>query len=53
VGWARQGSKRTTGLRCGQGPSRHLTDVFAKLGIPGRSELVDLFAHAAPTVRQP
>ena len=22
--------------------------MFAKLGIPGRSELVDLFAHAAP-----
>ena len=31
----------------------HLTHVFAKLGISGRSELVDLFAHAAPTVHQP
>ena len=31
----------------------HLTHVFAKLGISGRSELVDLLAHAAPTVHQP
>jgi DNA-binding CsgD family transcriptional regulator len=31
----------------------HLTHVFAKLGISGRSELVDLFAHAASTVHQP
>ena len=31
----------------------HLTHVFAKLGISGRSELVDLFTHAAPTVHQP
>ena len=30
----------------------HLTHVFAKLGISGRSELVDLFTHAAPTVHQ-
>ena len=31
----------------------HLTHGFAKLGVSGRSELVDLFAHAAPTVDQP
>ena len=31
----------------------HLTHVFAKLGTSGRSELADLFAHAAPPVRQP
>ena len=31
----------------------HLTHVFAKLGISGRSELVDLLAHAAPTAHQP
>ena len=31
----------------------HLTHVFAKLSISGRSELVDLFAHAATTVHQP
>jgi DNA-binding CsgD family transcriptional regulator len=31
----------------------HLTHVFAKLGISGRSELVDAFARAAPTVHQP
>jgi len=30
----------------------HLTHVFSKLGISGRSELVDLFTHAAPTVHQ-
>jgi DNA-binding CsgD family transcriptional regulator len=31
----------------------HLTHVFAKLGISGRSKLVGLFGHAAPTVHQP
>ena len=31
----------------------HLTHVFAKLGISGRTELVDVFARAAPTVHQP
>jgi DNA-binding CsgD family transcriptional regulator len=31
----------------------HLTHVLAKLGTSGRSELVDLFAHAAPTAHQP
>ena len=31
----------------------HLTHGFAKLGISGRSELVDLLAHAAPTGHQP
>jgi DNA-binding CsgD family transcriptional regulator len=31
----------------------HLTHAFAKLGISGRSELVDLFAQAGPTVHQP
>jgi DNA-binding CsgD family transcriptional regulator len=30
----------------------HLTHVFAKLGISGRPELVDLFAHATHTVHQ-
>ena len=31
----------------------HLTHGFAKLGISGRSELVDLLAHAAPTAHRP
>ncbi|HEX5494453.1 MAG TPA: AAA family ATPase [Mycobacteriales bacterium] len=31
----------------------HLTHVFAKLGISGRSDLVHLFADAAPTVHRP
>jgi DNA-binding CsgD family transcriptional regulator len=31
----------------------HLTHVFAKLGISGRPELVDLFEHATPSVPQP
>ena len=30
----------------------HLTHAFAKLGISGRSELVDLFAQAGPTAHQ-
>jgi DNA-binding CsgD family transcriptional regulator len=30
----------------------HLTHVFAKLGISGRPELVDLFAHSATPVHQ-
>ena len=31
----------------------HLTHVFAKLGISGRAELVELVAHATPKVHQP
>jgi len=30
----------------------HLTHVFAKLGISGRAQLVDLFDHAATAVPQ-
>jgi DNA-binding CsgD family transcriptional regulator len=30
----------------------HLTHVFAKLGISGRPELVEVFAHTAQTVHQ-